>query len=170
MTTTTAILSLTRALQGQVEEALAALEESQAHAPEIKIFNTSTATTALGTLYLLAGKLDEAQEAAMRAAERAAKHGFRGSQARVSYLLGEICARRDPSDVQQAEANYREAMALAEDLGMRPLAAQCHLGLGMLYRQMDNHKSTNKHLIRETVQRSRAMDMPYRLKHAERAC
>ncbi len=61
-------------------------------------------------------------------------------------------------------------MALAEDLGMRPLAAQCHLGLGMLYRQMDNHKSTNKHLIRETVQRSRAMDMPYRLKHAERAC
>jgi class 3 adenylate cyclase/tetratricopeptide (TPR) repeat protein len=166
LTTTTAALSLTRALQGHVNEALAVLEESETHAPEIRIFNTSTATTALGAVYLLAGKIDEAGETAVRAAERAAKHGFRGSQARVSYLLGEICARCDLPDGQQAEEHYRQAINLAGKLGMRPLVAQCHLGLGMLYRQMKNARDAQTHLG-QAVEQFREMDMPYWLKHAE---
>ena len=28
---------------------------------------------------------------------------------------------------------YRQALALAEELGMRPLVAHCHLSLGKLY-------------------------------------
>ena len=167
--TTGGLLGLAYTLGGRIAEALPVLEEAETRAPEIRIFNTPTAAIALGTVYLLAEKTDEALAVAARAAERAIRCGFRGDQARVSYLLGEICARRDPSDVQQAEANYREAMALAEDLGMRPLAAQCHLGLGMLYRQMDNHKRANNHLS-EAVQRFREMDMPYWLKQAEMAC
>ena len=35
--------------------------------------------------------------------------------------------------VEQAEAHYRQALALAEELGMRPLQAHCHRGLGTLY-------------------------------------
>ncbi len=34
-----------------------------------------------------------------------------------------------------AEAHYRQALALAEDLGMRPLQAHCHYSLGTLYGQ-----------------------------------
>ena len=34
-----------------------------------------------------------------------------------------------------AETAYREALALAEELGMRPLQAHCHHGLGRLYGQ-----------------------------------
>ena len=36
--------------------------------------------------------------------------------------------------MQVAETHYRAARGLADELGMRPLAAHCHLGLGKLYR------------------------------------
>ena len=32
-----------------------------------------------------------------------------------------------------ADARYREALRLATELGMRPLIAPCHLGLGKLH-------------------------------------
>ena len=50
-------------------------------------------------------------------------------------LLGEIAAHRDPPDVDAAVVHYRQALALAEELSMRPLQAHCHLGLGTLYAQ-----------------------------------
>ena len=50
-------------------------------------------------------------------------------------LLGEIAAQRDAPDVEQAEGYYRQALTLADELGMRPLQAHCHLGLGKLYGQ-----------------------------------
>jgi hypothetical protein len=55
----------------------------------------------------------------------------RGNEAYALRLLGEIAVRREPSEVEQAEAHYQQA--LAEELGMRPLQAHCHLGLGILY-------------------------------------
>jgi Flp pilus assembly protein TadD len=42
-------------------------------------------------------------------------------------------AARSPPESTLAEGHYREALALAEALGMRPLQAHCHLGLGTLY-------------------------------------
>ena len=42
-------------------------------------------------------------------------------------------AHATPSDAAQAEASYQQALALAEALGMRPLQAHCHRGLGTLY-------------------------------------
>ena len=44
-----------------------------------------------------------------------------------------IHAQSNPPAVELAEASYRQALALAEELGMRPLQAHCHLGLGTLY-------------------------------------
>jgi hypothetical protein len=41
----------------------------------------------------------------------------------------------DPPDVETAESHDRQALALASELGMRPLVAHCHLGLGKLYRR-----------------------------------
>jgi hypothetical protein len=35
--------------------------------------------------------------------------------------------------VEAAETDYRQALVLAEELGMRPLLAHCHLGLGTVY-------------------------------------
>jgi tetratricopeptide (TPR) repeat protein len=60
-------------------------------------------------------------------------HQERGYQAYALRLLGEIASRRDPPEVTSAEAHYQQALALVNELGMRPLQAHCHLGLGTLY-------------------------------------
>jgi tetratricopeptide (TPR) repeat protein len=159
LTTTTALLGLARALQGHFRDALPAMEKNEARAPEIRIFNTSTATIALGTVRLLAGKADEATELAAHAAESAAEHGFRGSQARISHLLGDIYARRDRPDVERADQHYRQALAFAEELGMRPLVAQCHLGLGKLHRQATH--------LKQAAEQFRDMNMPFWLQQAK---
>jgi class 3 adenylate cyclase/tetratricopeptide (TPR) repeat protein len=131
--TTAASLGLVYALSGRIAEALPILEEGEAQATLVRIFDTSTARTALATGYLLAGRLDEAAAAAARAAELAADCGFRGHMARTSQLLGEISAHREPPDVALADDHYRRSLALAEEFGMRPLQAHCHRGLGTLY-------------------------------------
>ena len=57
----------------------------------------------------------------------------RGDEAQALYQLGAVHAHAAPPDVAQAEAPYQQALALAEELGMRPLQAHCHHGLGTLY-------------------------------------
>jgi hypothetical protein len=61
------------------------------------------------------------------------EHKERGNQAWASRLLGEIAARRDPPKIESAAASYRQALALAEELEIRPLQAHSHRGLGILY-------------------------------------
>jgi tetratricopeptide (TPR) repeat protein len=159
-------LGLAHALCGRLAEALPVLEEAEAREPAIRIFDTSTARTALCTGYLLAGKIDEAAEIAPRVAELAAAHGYRGSQARAWRLLGEIAARRDPPEVASAEEHYRRTLALAEELGMRPLVAHCRLGLGRLYRRIGERQKAEKQ-IATALAMYRAMDMGFWLEKAE---
>jgi hypothetical protein len=44
------------------------------------------------------------------------------------------------------EGYYRQALALASELGMRPLVANCHLGLGKLHRRTGNREQAQEHL------------------------
>ena len=50
------------------------------------------------------------------------------------HLLGDIATYTDRFDAETGETHYRQALALAEPRGMRPLVAHCNLGLGKLYR------------------------------------
>src|SRR5262249_42533915 len=87
----------------------------------------------LGEAQILAGRLEEAHALAERALEHARAHQERGNEAYALHLLGEIAAHRDPPENEPAAAHFRQALALAEELGMRPLVAHCHRDLGMLY-------------------------------------
>ena len=60
----------------------------------------------------------------------ARQHQERGHEA--LRLLGELAAQREPPERERAEAHYHQAL-MAEELGVRPLQAHCHLGLGTLY-------------------------------------
>jgi tetratricopeptide (TPR) repeat protein len=51
-------------------------------------------------------------------------------------LLGEIAAQSDSPAFEEAETHYKQALALANELGMRPLQAHCHRALGQIYRQL----------------------------------
>jgi tetratricopeptide (TPR) repeat protein len=89
----------------------------------------------LSEAYLLTGHMDEATGLARSALAFARAHKARGNEAYALRLLGEIHAHQDPPAAEAAEATYRQALALADELGMRPLLAHCHLGLGTLYTQ-----------------------------------
>ena len=89
--------------------------------------------TELSEALLLVSRVEEARSLAGRLLELSRTHIGRGYQAHACRLLGETAACGDPLDAEQAEIYYRQALALADELGMRPLLAHCHLGLGTLY-------------------------------------
>ena len=68
--------------------------------------------------------------------------GQRGYEA-WALASGEVAARRDPPE--HADGHYRDALALADELGMRPLVAHCHLGLGKLYRRTGKREQAQEH-------------------------
>ena len=86
----------------------------------------------LGEAHLLAGRMEEAHALAERALAHARESQERGHEAYALRLLGDIAAQRELPDSKQAETRYRHALALAEELGMRPLQAHCHRSLGTL--------------------------------------
>ena len=118
----------------------------------------------LGEAYVLAGRLEDALELAERALTFARESGQRGDEAWALRLLGEVTARRDPPE--HADGHYRDALALAEELGMRPLVAHCHLGLGKLYRRTGKREQAQKHVATATTM-YRDMGMTYWLEQAE---
>jgi hypothetical protein len=68
----------------------------------------------------------------------------------------------------EAEAHYRQGLALAEELGMRPLVAHCHLGLGTLYATIGPHEYAQPELS-TAIDLYRAMAMTFWLPQAEAA-
>jgi tetratricopeptide (TPR) repeat protein len=122
----------------------------------------------LGEAELLAGHLREAHILAERALALGRERQERGNQAYALRLLGEIAAHRNPQDVTQAEAYFQQALALAEELRMRPLQAHCHLGLGRLYGQTGRGEQASAALT-TAIALYRAMEMTFWLPQAEAA-
>jgi tetratricopeptide (TPR) repeat protein len=122
----------------------------------------------LGEARLLAGRLEEAYALAEGALALARAHQERDHQAYALRLLGEIAARREPPESAQAEAHYRQAMALADELGMRPLQAHCHRSLGKLYATIGRRAEARAELD-TAIELYRAMEMTLWLPEAEAA-
>jgi MalT-like TPR region len=79
---------------------------------------------------------------------------------------GEIAVRREPPQVWPAEDYYRQALTLAEELGMRPLMAHCHPGLGTLYATSGQREQARTELS-TAIELSKAMEMTFWLPQAE---
>ena len=75
---------------------------------------------------------------------------------------------RDPPGSEQAAAHYRQALALAEELGMRPLQAHCHRGLGTLYATTGQQEQARAALS-TAIEMYRAMEMTFWLPETEAA-
>jgi hypothetical protein len=95
-------------------------------------------------------------------------HAQQGEQAWALRLLGEIYAHRHPPQAEPAEAAYREALALADALSMRPLQAHCHRGLGMLHGTLGQQEEARRELS-TAIEMYRTMDMTFWLPQAESA-
>jgi tetratricopeptide (TPR) repeat protein len=122
----------------------------------------------LGEAHLHAGRLEEAHALASRALEYCRTHQARGREAYALCLLGDIATHGDPPEVEEAETSYRQALALAEALGMRPLLAHCHLGLGTLYAKTEQREQAHVELS-AAIELYHAMEMTFWLPKAEAA-
>jgi class 3 adenylate cyclase/tetratricopeptide (TPR) repeat protein len=118
----------------------------------------------LGRTALLLGRLDEARSLGDGALESSRRH--QGFTAHALHLLGDIATHPDRFDADSGEAHYRQALALAEPRGMRPLVAHCHFGLGKLCRRTGQHEQARDHLTTATTM-YREMDMRFWLEQAE---
>src|SRR5262249_10602617 len=120
-------------LCGRVPEAIEVLEQAWNFAEPRKQFAWGHPVLAhLGDAYGRAGRIDEAVSTAQRALEICSQYGGRGYEAWTWYLLGDIYSYPNPPKLDQARDAYRQALALAGELRMRPLEGQCHLALGTL--------------------------------------
>src|SRR5207244_8391948 len=90
----------------------------------------------------------------------------RVNERRSLRRLGLVQAHAHPPDTKQAEAHYRQALALAEALDMRPLVAHCHHGLGRLYHQRGQREQARAALT-TAIDLYRAMNMIFWLPQAE---
>jgi tetratricopeptide (TPR) repeat protein len=121
----------------------------------------------LSEAYLLAGRFEQAMDCIQHALELFRQCQERGGhQAWALRLLGELESCRQTPAVTPAEIHYRQALALAERLGMRPLQAHVHLGLGRLYRRSGRLAQARAELS-AAIERYRALEMPFWLIQAE---
>lgn len=118
----------------------------------------------LGRAALSLGRLDDARRLGDRALESSPHQP--GFAAHALHLLGEVAIHPDRFDAERGETHYRQALALAEPRGMRPLVAHCQFGLGKLYRRRGTREQAQKHFTTATTL-YRAMDMPFWLEQAE---
>jgi ATP/maltotriose-dependent transcriptional regulator MalT len=162
-----AALGAAYTLSGRIADAMPLLTRAmeQVNAMEMGGFQ-ALCSLPLGDAHLLAGRLEEAHTLAERALALARTHQERGNQAYALRLLGDIAARRDPPESAQAEAYYQQALVLADELGMRPLLAHCHRGLGTLYATL-GRGDTARTALAAAIALSRAMDMTFWLPEAE---
>lgn len=118
---------------GRLDDALPLLEEAVEKADDMKFaVHESSLVAALSEGYLLAGRAGDAARSAQRALDLARAHQERGHEAWIHRLLGEMESCSDPVNVEMAKQQFRRSLELAQDLGMQPLAAQCHQALAKL--------------------------------------
>jgi len=108
--TVASALGMAYALSGRVTEALPLLEQA---ASQGRKGAQAVWFARLSQAYLLAGRLEDALERAQRVLNLSRDYKQRGYQADTLRLLGEIAVHHKPPEVEQAEAHYRQALALA---------------------------------------------------------
>jgi tetratricopeptide (TPR) repeat protein len=151
------------ALSGRVSEALPLLEQA---ASKGRRGGQALWFAHLSKGYLLAGRTENALERAQHALNLVQDCKQRGYQAYALHLLGEIAAHHEPPEVESAKDYYRQALTLAEELGMRPLLAHCHHSLGTLYATTGQREQAHAELA-AAIELYRGMEMTFWLPQAE---
>ncbi|HET8576198.1 MAG TPA: tetratricopeptide repeat protein, partial [Methylomirabilota bacterium] len=162
--TFTSSLGHAYSLSGRLDEALPLLERAVA----LKVGYYRFRWGYLAEAYARLGRADQAGELAERFLARAQESKARAQEAWALRLLGQLAATAPTPDPDRAAEYYRQALALAEELGMRPLAARIHLGLGRLH-GTSGRRSEAERALQQAAALLREMDMRPWLEEAETA-
>jgi tetratricopeptide (TPR) repeat protein len=160
------LLGLTCIMLGRLEEGLRLLNDGVTLTEELGVRAYLALWTAnLGEGLLGAGQVERARVTAQRALELAVAHKERGHEAWALRLLGDIAAQGGAGDGERACQYFAQSMAMAEELGMQPLIARNHLGLGRAHRLAGDRAKAEEHLTRAVTMLS-DLDMRYWFKRA----
>jgi len=153
-------------LAGRIADAMPLLTQALEHtiAADMVSYQTSCRIY-LGQAHMLAGRLEDTHALVDSALKVARECQERARQTYALLLLGENAAHRDPPESVLAEAYYQQALALAEELGMRPLVARCLHGLGRLYGQT-GRRAPARTALSAAIALYHAMDMAFWLPQA----
>ncbi|HXH09082.1 MAG TPA: adenylate/guanylate cyclase domain-containing protein [Alphaproteobacteria bacterium] len=164
-----AALGAAYTLCGRAADAVALLTQvrEQTTAPGMAGFQ-ALCCLRLGEAQMQAGHLEEAYALATHTLKLTRAHHERANEAYALRLLGDIAAQRQPPQGGQASQHYRQALAQAQELGMRPLQAHCHFGLGKLYTTIGRRAEASAELS-AAIELYRAMEMTLWLTPAESA-
>jgi tetratricopeptide (TPR) repeat protein len=162
-----AALGTAYTLSGRVADAVALLTQAmdQTVATDMAGFH-ALCSLPLGEAHLLANRLEEAHTLAERTLALARTRQEHANEAYALRLLGEIAAQREPPEAEPAEDHYRKGLALADELGMRPLQAHCHRDLGNLYTTTGQRAQARTELS-AAIDLYRAMEMTFWLPQVE---
>jgi class 3 adenylate cyclase/tetratricopeptide (TPR) repeat protein len=156
-------------LGGRVADALPLLTQALEQCVAMgRVASQASCSLPLGEAQLLTGRLDEAHTLAAWTLALAREHQEQGHEAYALHLLGDIDAHCAPPEHESAEAHYRQALTLAEELGMRPLQAHCHRGLGTLY-AATGQRDQARTALSTAIALYRTMDMTFWLPQTEAA-
>jgi tetratricopeptide (TPR) repeat protein len=120
----------------------------------------------LAESYLLADRSNDAASIAEPALDLCRSCHQRWLEPDALRILGQIHASHEPPERERAEHAYRQAFALADELGMRPTVAHCHFGLGTLYFRTGD-RAQGEHHFAEARTMFREMDMGFWLERTE---
>jgi tetratricopeptide (TPR) repeat protein len=164
-----AALGAAYTLAGRLTEAVPLLTRAWEHTLALDMRGLQTLCgLALAEAQGCAGQREEAYALATHALALAGAHQEQSRQASALHLLGDLTRWRAPIEHAPAIAAYHQALALAEDLGMRPLQAHCHRGLGTLYAATGQREQARVKLS-AAVELYRAMEMTFWLPETEAA-
>ena len=165
---TAGALGYAYAMTGRLADAVPLLEEAVERARRVDRRRETQWMAYLSATYLRAGRPEDAQAMAERLLALGHAQGERSTEARGRHLCGGIALQRGPAHAEAAETHYRHALALAEELGMRPLQAHCHRGLGALYATTGQREQARTALS-TAIEMYRDMEMPFWLPETEAA-
>ena len=161
------LLGSAHALSGRLAEAFPLLEQAVEATTQMSVVAMRSLAVCLqGEAYLLGGRRDDVLRLAETALDLARSDKERGYEAWTLRLLGEIQSSGESPDRPNGEPYYRRAIALATELGMRPLVAHYHLGLGKLYGRTRPRQDARQPLAEGTAM-YREMEMQFWLERAE---
>jgi DNA-binding SARP family transcriptional activator len=166
--TSTAFLAEAYALAGRQPEALAVLAETADWEMSMPTpAQRGIVLARLGHALLLVGRTEDAQRLGTSAREFAVACGAPGTEAMARRLLGEVALHGAASSLDAAEGELQQALAVATDLGLRPLAAHCRVGLARVCERRGKPHDAREHLL-SAIAMYREMDMTFWLDRANR--
>jgi tetratricopeptide (TPR) repeat protein len=140
-------LGYAKALSGKVSDGLPMLDDACKAAEQSGRLALHTLLVVhLGEALVIGERIDEARPVAEQALALSRERGERGIEASALRLLADVISQREATRRENGERHYRNALELADEIGMRPLVARCHFGMGTLHESRRNHQKAREHL------------------------